>query len=91
VEDVFDLTGRPPSGWMHAIFSDGPFETDVGRCVPGPPPPDPLVAAARKGWPEWHYRLLTIGSWSDPEDPIAFYAAELPKGNEGGWWADRDA
>ena len=64
VEDVFDTTGRPPLGWMHAIFDDGPFKEDVGRCVPGPPPADPLIIEPTAGRPRWHYRLLTIGSWS---------------------------
>jgi hypothetical protein len=90
VESVFDTTGRPRAGWMHAIFADGPFEQDVGRCVPGPPPADPLVIEPRGEWPAWHYRLLTVFSWSDPGDPIALYAAELPPGNESGWWADRN-
>jgi hypothetical protein len=67
VEDVFDLTGRPPTGWMHALFDGGPFASDVGRCVPGPPPPDPLVVG------DTTYRLRSVGSWSDPEDPIAIY------------------
>jgi hypothetical protein len=48
VENVFDTTGRPPAGWMHAIFADGPFEPDVGRCVPGPPPADPLVISRQR-------------------------------------------
>lgn len=67
VEDVFDLTGRPPTGWMHALFDGGPFAEDVGRCVPGPPPPDPLIVG------ETTYLLRVVGSWSDPEDPIAIY------------------
>ena len=89
MEDVFDTTGSPPAGWMHAIFADGPFEQDVGRCVPGPPPSDPLVIEPRGQRPAWHCRLLTIVSWSAPDDPIALYAAALPAGNESGWWADR--
>jgi hypothetical protein len=67
VEEVFDTTGRPPAGWMHALFDGGPFANDVGRCVPGPPPPDPLVVG------ETTYQLRTVGSWSDPSDPIAVY------------------
>jgi hypothetical protein len=43
MDDVFDTTGRPLAGWMHALFDGGPFGEDVGRCVPGPPPRDPLV------------------------------------------------
>jgi hypothetical protein len=89
VEDVFDTTGRPPTGWMHAIFGDGPFGHDVGRRIPGPPPADPLLIEARDEWPAWHYRLLNVISWSDPDDRIALYAAELPEGNESGWYADR--
>lgn len=89
VEDVFDTTGRPPEGWMNALFNDGPFMNDVGRCVPGPPPPDPLVVDA--GSAPWTYRVVTVGSWSDPLNPIAIYAAELPVGPnaETTWWADR--
>jgi hypothetical protein len=89
VEDVFDTTGRPPEGWMHALFTDGPFKDDVGRCVPGPPPPDPLIVERSVNGSDWHYRLLTVGSWRDPGDPLAIYAAELPPGNETGWWSDR--
>ena len=89
MEDIFDTTGRPPSGWMHAIFSDGPFMADVGRCVPGPPPPDPLIIAADAEVDSWTYRLVSMGSWSDPLDPIAIYANTLPPGNDTGWWADR--
>lgn len=67
MEDVFDTTGRPRKGWMHALFDGGPFAEDVGRCVPGPPPPDPLVIG------DTTYLLRTVGSWSDPKDPIAIY------------------
>ena len=67
MDDVFDTTGRPPAGWMNAIFDGGPFTDDVGRCVPGPPPPDPLVVG------DTIYVLQTIGSWSDPNNPIAIY------------------
>lgn len=63
----FDTSGRPPAGWMHALFDGGPFAEDVGRCVPGPPPPDPLVMGNTT------YMLRTVGSWSDPHNPIAIY------------------
>ncbi|GAA3120522.1 hypothetical protein [Streptomyces goshikiensis] len=43
MKDVFDLTGTPPQGWMHAIFGGGPFADDVGRCVPGPPAPEAIT------------------------------------------------
>jgi len=29
---------------MNAIFDEGPYGEDVGRCVPGPPPVDEFVA-----------------------------------------------
>jgi hypothetical protein len=29
VQDVFDLTGQPPEGWVHAIFDDGPYADDA--------------------------------------------------------------
>jgi hypothetical protein len=32
VEEVFDTTGRPPAGWMHALFDGGPF---ANRCTLG--------------------------------------------------------
>jgi hypothetical protein len=38
MDDVFAVDDPPPAGWMHAIFDDGPYSDDVGRCVPGPPP-----------------------------------------------------
>ena len=71
MEDVFDTTGRPPTGWMHALFDSGPFGEDVGRCVPGPPPADSLVVG------DTIYILRTVGSWSDPWDPIAVYGLTL--------------
>ena len=67
VEDVFDRSGRPPAGWMNAIFDGGPFGEDVGRCVPGPPPAHTLDVQGVT------YHLRTVGSWSDPENPIAIY------------------
>ncbi|MFD9620641.1 hypothetical protein ACFWB2_25585 [Streptomyces virginiae] len=77
VEDVFDTTGRPPTGWMHAIFHGGPYGEDVGRCVPGPPAPDLLTVPSAEG--DVHvYRLRTVGSWSDPDDPIAVYDPDGP-------------
>ncbi|MFE0462645.1 hypothetical protein ACFW1A_25655 [Kitasatospora sp. NPDC058965] len=74
MDDVFDTTGRPPAGWMHAIFRDGPFSDDVGRCVPGPHPPARIEVGPDKGGP-FVYRLATVGSWSDPLDPVALYNA----------------
>lgn len=67
MEDLFDTSGRPPEGWMNAIFDGGPYGEDVGRCVPGPPPVDELAV---KGIT---YYLRTVGSWSAPENPIAIY------------------
>ncbi|WP_329403397.1 hypothetical protein OG523_03535 [Streptomyces virginiae] len=72
MEDVFDLTGRPPSGWMHAIFGGGPYGEDVGRCIPGPPAPATITVPLPDSG-EFVYRLVTVGSWSDPNDPIALY------------------
>lgn len=74
---------------MNAIFADGPFEPDVGRCVPGPPPLDPLVVEV-PGKPPWVYRVLSVGSWSDPDHPQAIYCAVIPSDSEHTeWWADR--
>jgi hypothetical protein len=67
VEDVFDTSGRPPKGWMNALFDGGPYADDVGRCVPGPPPADTFDVGGVT------YYLRTVGSWSDPENPIAVY------------------
>ncbi|MFJ2056914.1 hypothetical protein ACIOMM_13310 [Streptomyces sp. NPDC087908] len=77
VEDVFDTTGRPPTGWMHAIFHGGPYGEDVRRCIPGPPAPETLAVPLVEGGVHT-YRLWTVGSWSDPEDPIAVYNPEGP-------------
>ena len=76
---------------MNALFNDGPYADDVGRCVPGPPPPDPLVVDAVGRSTPWTYRVVTVGSWSDPLNPIAIYAAALPTGPHAAttWWADR--
>ncbi len=71
MEDVFDLTGRPPHGWMHALFGGGPYGNDVGRCIPGPPAPETL-AAPLPGGGEYIYRLCSVGHWA-PDDPIAVY------------------
>ncbi|MGW5000944.1 hypothetical protein ACWEP8_25075 [Streptomyces hydrogenans] len=77
MEDVFDMTGRPPEGWMHAVFHGGPCGEDVGRCVPGPPAPVTLSVPLPEG--RVHvYRLWTVGSWSDPDDPIAVYHPDGP-------------
>lgn len=72
MEDVFDLTGAPPQGWMHALFGRGPYADDVGRCVPGPPAPETVAVPLVEGG-EFVYRLVTVGSWSAPDDPIALY------------------
>lgn len=85
MENVFDTSGRPPEGWMNAIFDGGPFHDDVGRCVPGPPPPDPLIVG------DTTYRVVVIASWSDPDNPIAVYAIKLPVGPNAvtQWWSER--
>jgi hypothetical protein len=72
MEDVFDLSGTPPQGWMHALFGGGPYADDVGRCVPGPPAPEAVTVPLPEGG-EFVYRLVTVGSWSAPDDPIAVY------------------
>ncbi|MFF5763026.1 hypothetical protein ACFY8F_10875 [Streptomyces tanashiensis] len=77
MEDVFDTTGRPPKGWMHAIFHGGPYGEDVGRCIPGPPAPEILAVPLAEGGVHT-YRLWTVGSWSDPDDPIAVYNPDGP-------------
>ncbi|MFB7410422.1 hypothetical protein ACFCZ2_24880 [Streptomyces sp. NPDC056202] len=77
VEDVFDTTGRPPHGWMHAIFHGGPYGEDVGRCIPGPPAQELLTVPLAEGGVHV-YRLWTVGSWSDPDDPVAVYNPDGP-------------
>ncbi|MFB7338915.1 hypothetical protein [Streptomyces hydrogenans] len=77
MEDVFDTTGRPPEGWMHAVFHGGPCGEDVGRCVPGPPAPVTWSVPLPEGGVHV-YRLWTVGSWSDPDDPIAVYHPDGP-------------
>ncbi|WP_030547867.1 hypothetical protein [Streptomyces exfoliatus] len=77
MEDVFDTTGRPPKGWMHAVFHGGPYGEDVGRCIPGPPAPATLSVPLPGGGVHV-YRLWTVGSWSDPDDPIAVYNPDGP-------------
>ena len=77
VEDVFDATGRPPSGWMHAMFRGGPYGEDVGRCIPGPPAPETLAVPLPDGGVHV-YRLWTVGSWSAPDDPVAVYNPDGP-------------
>ncbi|MFE4360197.1 hypothetical protein [Kitasatospora sp. NPDC056800] len=72
MEDVFDVSGTPPQGWMHAVFGDGPYGEDVGRCVPGPPALERIAVPLPKGG-EYVYQLATVGSWSAPDDPIAVY------------------
>ncbi|MEU2507123.1 hypothetical protein ABZ621_20785 [Streptomyces sp. NPDC007863] len=77
MEGVFDTTGRAPEGWMHAVFHGGPYGEDVGRCVPGPPAPGTLSVPLPEGGVHV-YRLWTVGSWSDPDDPIAVYNPDGP-------------
>ncbi|WP_052851297.1 hypothetical protein [Streptomyces avicenniae] len=77
MEDVFDGTGSPPRGWMHAVFEGGPYGEDVGRCVPGPPASELLSVPLPEGGVHT-YRLKVVGSWSAPDDPIAVYAADGP-------------
>jgi hypothetical protein len=67
MDDLFDTSGRPPTGWMNALFDGGPYGEDVGRCVTGPPPADQLAVEGAI------YYLRTVGSWSDPENPVAVY------------------
>lgn len=52
---------------MNALFDGGPYGEDVGRCVPGPPPADQFSTEGVT------YFLRTVGSWSDPLNPIAIY------------------
>lgn len=77
MQDVFDVTGRPPKGWMHAVFRGGPYGEDVGRCIPGPPAPATLSVPLPEGGVHV-YRLWTVGSWSAPDDPIAVYNPDGP-------------
>lgn len=49
LEDVFDTTGRPPKGWLHAVFHGGPYGEDVGIRVPGPPAPATLSVPLSEG------------------------------------------
>lgn len=67
MEDVFDTSGRPPVGWMNATFDGGPYADDVGRCVPGPPAAETFDARGVT------YYLRVVGSWSDPDNPMAVY------------------
>ncbi|MFK0212630.1 hypothetical protein [Streptomyces sp. NPDC090298] len=77
MEDVFDMTGRPPKAWMHAIFHGGPYGEDVGRCIPGPPAPEILTVPLADGR-VYTYRTWAVGSWSDLEDPVAVYHRDGP-------------
>ncbi|MED7947527.1 hypothetical protein [Streptomyces sp. BE303] len=70
MEDVFDMSGTPPHGWMHVIFGGGPYGEDVGRCVPGPPASERIAVPLPKGG-EFAYQLVTVGSCSAPDNPIA--------------------
>ncbi|MFD8643689.1 hypothetical protein ACFV14_25730 [Streptomyces zaomyceticus] len=62
---------------MHAIFHGGPYGEDIGRCIPGPPAPEILTVPSPEGAVHV-YRLWTVGSWSDPNDPIAVYNPDGP-------------
>ena len=87
MEDVFDLEGDPPVGWVHAIFSDGPYVDDVGRCVPGPPTPDPLPVSLPDGT-TFEYRILSVLGRS-LEDMVVLYAGSIPADSDpAAWWAD---
>ncbi|TQF06236.1 hypothetical protein E6W39_33505 [Kitasatospora acidiphila] len=93
--DVFDLSGAPPQGWMHAVFNGGPYGEDIGRCVPGPPAPVSLTVPLPEGG-EFGYRLWAVGSWSQPGDPIAVYdetgpVPELPLSELEKSWLNRRA
>jgi hypothetical protein len=69
VEDVFDLTGDPPPGWMHAVFEGGPYAKDVGRCVPIPPA-DHLDADGVR------YRIVNVVVMSSPDHEVALYSSD---------------
>jgi hypothetical protein len=74
VEDVFANDDSPPSGWMRAIFDGGPYDADVGRCVPGPPPARRFEAPKRGGST---YYLLSVLSWTDGESNALYVAGRL--------------
>ncbi|MEU3497610.1 hypothetical protein ABZ747_29475 [Kitasatospora cineracea] len=40
--------------------------------MPGPPAPETITVPLPEGG-EHVYRLVTVGSWSAPDDPIAVY------------------
>lgn len=69
MRDVFDTTGHPPAGWMHAVFDGGPYAEDVGRCVPEPPPD--LVDAG-----DAQYRIVQVLTMSWPDHVLALYACD---------------
>ncbi|MFD8011079.1 hypothetical protein [Streptomyces sp. NPDC058955] len=76
MEGVFDVAGRPPEGWMHAVFHGGPYGEDVGRCIPGPAPA--TMAVPVEGGGVYVYRLWAVGVWSGSGDPIAVYNPDGP-------------
>ncbi len=92
MDDVFDLTGHPPKGWVHAVFHDGPYSDDVGRCVPGPPTPDPLEVELPGGG-TFVYRILSVGFTHvdmEVDDLLVVYAGEIPAESDNEeWWAER--
>ena len=92
MQDVFDLTGHPPEGWVHAFFGDGPYDQDVGRCVPGPPTPDPLEVEAPDGT-TFVYRIPSVlhtGVAIERDHLIVLYAGKIPEESDHDqWWAER--
>lgn len=91
MDDVFDLTGHPPKGWVHAVFHDGPYADDVGRCVPGPPTPDPLEVELSGGG-TFVYRILSVGFThveQGVDDLRVLYAGEISAESDlEQWWAE---
>ena len=71
---MFAKDAPPPAGWMRAIFDGGPYEPDVGRCVPGPPPPRSFKARKRGGST---YYLLSVLSWTDGESNALYVAGRV--------------
>lgn len=59
---------------MHALFDGLPLSEDVSRCVPGPPAAR-RIDVSNGAEVLASYVLKTVGSWSNPADPIAVYGA----------------
>ena len=49
---------RPTGGFTPSSLM-GPYVDDVGRCVPGPPTPDPLPVSLPDGT-TFEYRILSV-------------------------------